>query len=118
MANKITIGKVAKATGLSPKAIRNYEEKGLLSPRPSINPPKQTANHNCERNPPAGILRFTPSHFGFADSTDFANRANAETGRARMTPSSRKNRYRSRCRMRISAPLPLRNVYPFPLSYT
>ena len=34
MANKNTIGKVVKATGLSPKAIRYYEEKGLLPPRP------------------------------------------------------------------------------------
>jgi DNA-binding transcriptional MerR regulator len=34
MHEKMTIGKVTKATGLSPKAIRYYEEMGLLSPRP------------------------------------------------------------------------------------
>lgn len=34
MAGKITIGKVAEATGLSLKAIRYYENKSLLAPRP------------------------------------------------------------------------------------
>ena len=34
MGGKITIGKVAKTTGLSLKAIRYYEDKGLLAPRP------------------------------------------------------------------------------------
>jgi len=32
--NKLSIGKVAKAAGLSPKAVRYYEERGLLAPRP------------------------------------------------------------------------------------
>ena len=34
MGQKIRIGKVAKATGLTPKAIRYYEGKGLLPTRP------------------------------------------------------------------------------------
>ena len=37
MAGKITIGKVAKMTGLSLKANRYYEDKGLLPPRPRTN---------------------------------------------------------------------------------
>ncbi|MBI2881647.1 MAG: MerR family transcriptional regulator [Candidatus Tectomicrobia bacterium] len=33
MPEKMTIGQVAKATGLSPKTIRYYEGRGLLAPR-------------------------------------------------------------------------------------
>lgn len=34
MGARLAIGKVAESTGLSPKAIRYYEAKGLLAPRP------------------------------------------------------------------------------------
>ena len=34
MAGNVTIGMAAKRTGLSPRAIRYYEDKGLLPPRP------------------------------------------------------------------------------------